>query len=125
MNRHDEMKKAFLKYCVRKPEVGLLFHKFTMERINRGFANYSAKAICERIRWETNVPSYAENEFKIGNNFPAFFARRWMDRNPQYNGFFRTRHQISKEAPALNSPELGPLDFPDEPHVSFNIEDYL
>ena len=72
--------------------------RFTMDRIGKGFANYSAKAIFERIRWEVDsVGADGKLEFKLNNNWPSFYARRFMKMYPEYQGFFRTRRQTSQE----------------------------
>lgn len=99
-----------------------------MEKINAGFKHYSVNGIFERIRWETDVWATGPDQFKIGNNHRPFYARRWMDHNPEYSGFFRIRYQSSKLEAAFNASELGPLDFPYELHIipqPFSIEDFL
>lgn len=109
--RYDEMREAVQKFHEAHPEVWDLFHKFTMDRINNGFKHYSAKAIFERIRWETDTGADGKNEFKIGNNFTAFYAREWMEEFPQYKGFFRLREQKSKSKPSTGKPEQTPKDY--------------
>ena len=109
--RHDEMREACQKWSDDHPKVWQLFVKFTKDRIDKGFTNYGAKAIFERIRWETDQASEdGKNRFKMGNNFPAFYARRFMKIFPEHEGFFRLRTQISHTQPALNMPEIGPAD---------------
>jgi len=94
------------------PEVWDLFVRFTMDRINKGFTNYSAKAIFERIRWEVDsVGADGKLEFKLNNNWPSFYARRFMRMYPQHDGFFRTRRQTSQEDYATNMSPLTPRDY--------------
>ncbi len=109
--RYEELRDAAAAFHKAHPKVYELFDRFTRDRINRGFEYYSAKAIFERIRWETDQAKTEGNEFKLNNNFPPFYARAWMATNPEYQGFFRIRIQISKEVDAVNRPELGPSDF--------------
>lgn len=108
--RWDEMEATAWAFHKRRPEVWELFHRFTMEKVNRGFKNYGAKSIMERIRWETDTVADAPDQFKLGNNVTAFYARWWMNANPEHEGFFRLRKQISAAKPATNRPELGPSD---------------
>jgi hypothetical protein len=108
--RYDQMLKAVEKYHNTHPEVWELFNKFTAERIAQGFKNYSVNGIFERIRWETPAGADGTQEFKIGNNFRAFYARAWMEDNPEHEGFFRTRKQKSKNAPPRSGPEQTPGD---------------
>ena len=102
----DEQAAAFSK---QNPFVSVLFIKFTKEIISRGFQNYSAKAIFERIRWETDEADVdGKSSFKLNNNYTAWYARKFMERYPEYDGFFRTRKQISDEQNATHLPELTP-----------------
>lgn len=112
MDRHDELQAAVTAFHKAHPFVWTLFDRFTRNRISLGFENYSAKAVFERIRWETDQAETGESEFKLNNNFPAFYARRWMKMNPKHKGFFRTRTQTSKDSVAVNAHELTPQDFP-------------
>ena len=107
-SRADELRESVQQFHREHPAVWTLFCEFTQDRIARGFKNYSVKAIFERIRWETDQ-SYADScsqDFKINNNFPAFYARRWMKLHPEHDGFFRTRKQVSEDQPARGLREL-------------------
>lgn len=109
--RLDEMKEQVKQYHKRHPEVWDLFVSFAFQMINKGYKNYSAKAVFERIRWEKDAGGNGVTEFKIGNNHPAFYARRFMKMYPEYDGFFRTREQISKDKPPTYKPEPRPRDY--------------
>lgn len=110
--RHEELQIAANKFHTKHPEVWVLFTKFAFELIGKGFKHYSAKGIFERIRWEIDLPAYVKGkEFKLNNNYSSFYARAFMHMHPVYNGFFRTRTQISKSAPAIRRPALGPEHF--------------
>lgn len=80
---------AFEKYHAENPEIYAQFKRFTFEKINRGFTHCGAKAVIERIRWETSASG--GDGFKINNNFPAYYARLFMKDFPKYEGFFRLR----------------------------------
>lgn len=72
------------------PHIYRLFDRFAREVIAKGHRQFAARAIFHRIRWETMVVTTGE-DFKINNNYSAAYARRWMQDNPEYEGFFRTR----------------------------------
>lgn len=111
--RQEEIDRQAAEFSAKHPIVSRLFVQFTFEAIERGFANYSVNAIFERIRWETDqADSDGRSTFKLNNNYRSWFARRFMQRYPQYNGFFRTRERISKHQHATGMPELTPEDFP-------------
>lgn len=106
------MRQQCIRYHKAHPKVWTLFCQFTFELIERGFKNYGAKAVMERIRWETDQANVkGMSEFKIGNNYTAFYARRFMKKNSEHDGFFRLRKQTSKNKQPINRPELGPKDF--------------
>ena len=107
--RQDEIDEQASQFSQQHPEVSRLFVKFTNEIISRGFANYSAQAIFERIRWETDQADVeGRSSFKLNNNYVPWFARKFMERYPEHDGFFRTRTRISSKQSATNLPELTP-----------------
>ena len=111
-SRYEQMRVAAGQFHREHPEVWRLFVQFTFDRIDRGFTHYSAKAVFERIRWETGEADVDERvEFKVNNNHAPFYARAFMRMYPERDGFFRTRAQTSLEGAEAPRPELGPQDF--------------
>ena len=107
----EEMREQVIVYHKEHPEVWDWFSKFTFDRIEMGYSNYSVNAIFERIRWELgDVGGDGKQTFKIGNNHRAFYARRFHKMYPKHDGFFRTRRQKSQEQQATNLPETSPRD---------------
>lgn len=103
------MRDQALAFHKRHPKVWALFCKFTRERITRGFKHYSVNGVFERIRWETEVvDTEGKTMFKLNNNYRPFYARGFMAKFPEHNGFFRIRKQISKNEPATYLPPLNP-----------------
>lgn len=87
----DEIQRNFERFHAENPHVYALWHRFTREMIEAGFQRGSAKLVAERIRWETAITTTSEPPVKINNNYRSRYARLWMDRNPLYGDFFRTR----------------------------------
>jgi len=83
------LKKKFREFHDKNPRVWELLQRFTFEVINKGFKNYSVKAVFERIRWHTDVET-SDPEFKLSNNHTAYYSRMFMDKYPEHEGFFRT-----------------------------------
>ena len=103
------MRKQVIDFNAEHPEVMVLFSKFTFQRIAMGFKNYSVNGIFERIRWETaEAGGDGQEKFKLNNNYRPFYARAWMKMNPEHDGFFRTRKQISEDEDANNKRQLSP-----------------
>jgi len=115
VTRYDEMRDEWLNFHNENPQVWELFCRFTRQIADRGFTSYSADAVIQRIRWETDQARVdCEKNFKINNNHIPFYARAFMNACPQYSGFFRTRHQISRDKNATDLPPLTPANFPYE-----------
>lgn len=108
-SRFEELQLACTAYHKAHPEVWTYFVKFTRDRIDKGFQNYSVNAIFERIRWETDEAGGAL--FKVNNNYRAFYARRFMRMYPEHEGFFRVRRQVSEDEPPVDMPALTPQWF--------------
>lgn len=82
---------TFEEYHERNPHVWVLFRRFTLEAIASGRSRIGAKMIAERIRWETFIRASNGDDFKINNNFTAYYARRFMAEYPEHEGIFQTR----------------------------------
>ena len=81
------------------PDVWRLFEAFTNEAVARGRTRISAWLIVNRIRWETEVVTNGV-DFKISNNFIAYYARLYLAVHPESAGLFvikkmkeETRHE--------------------------------
>ena len=79
----------------KNPHVWDLFEKFTLQAINNGHKHCSAWLVVNRIRWETTIETTG-NDFKISNDFIAYYARYFMALHPQHEGFFQTK-QLKEE----------------------------
>jgi|TARA_R100000482_G_C5045027_1_gene110084 hypothetical protein len=109
--RKDEMREQCVNFHRSNPIVWQYFVRFTNMMIDRGYKNYSVNAIFERIRWEIDAGGDGVSTFKLNNNYRAFYARAFMKRYPEHDGFFRTRIQTTEEKPATDLPELTPEYF--------------
>jgi len=106
--RHEEMREQVQAYHKKHPEVWELFCDFTFQMVRRRYKHYSAKAVFERIRWEKDAGGDGVTQFKVGNNHPAFYARAFMKKYPEHDGFFRLREQTSHKRSATNLDEYFP-----------------
>jgi hypothetical protein len=86
----DSKKQRWWDWHRANPSVYEYFERFTFEAIERGHKKLSAWLIVNRIRWETAVVT-SGGDFKISNDFIAYYARLFMHKHPQHRGFFRTR----------------------------------
>lgn len=90
---NEKTRQQCREFHARHPEVWDAFVRFTFEKINAGFKNYSAMSVFDRIRWETPLGDDGKVTFKINNNYRKLYAQRFMRMFPEHDGFFRTRAQ--------------------------------
>jgi hypothetical protein len=110
--RADQIQAAFQAFALANPHVQHLFNSFSLEMVSAGRKHFSAKAVVERIRWETALQT-TDPEVKINNNWTCLLARRFEALNPHLKGFFRNRKLVSKDRPAVEPDRqffLTPLD---------------
>jgi hypothetical protein len=74
--------------------------------ISNGRTHYGVQSFFESIRWETDL-SMQEGEngelFKMNNDFPAYYARLWLQNNPFFWDFFELR-RVKGEYPKKPRP---------------------
>ncbi len=105
--RAAEIEAAFLRFVALNPRVWDLFERYANLLVERGWRNYGAKAIVERVRWDhdlTIVPDDGE-PFKIKNEFTPYFARHFHKLHPEHGGFFRVRELPSERRPPRGAPD--------------------
>jgi len=83
-------KETWWEWHKENPHVYELFERFSLQAIGSGRKNFSHWLIMNRIRWETAITTTGD-EFKIRNDFIAYYARLFMALHPEYDGFFRIR----------------------------------
>lgn len=80
----------FAEYLAANPEIYDALRRFALEAKRAGRARLGIGALCERVRWYTDIEAKGDG-FKINNSFRAHFARLLMEREPELAGFFETR----------------------------------
>ena len=90
MSEEKSLKHKWWEWHKKNPHVYELFKRFTLIAINKGHKKCSAWLIVNRIRWETSIETTGD-DFKISNDFIAYYARLFMHDYPQYEGFFRIK----------------------------------
>lgn len=64
---------------------------------HRGHHHYGIAALVEALRYEYAMTNDPSSDWKINNNYRAFFARDLMNLYPDLDGFFETRRSIADE----------------------------
>ena len=83
-----ELQEKFKVYHDENPHIYEAFEKYARLAASRR-KNFAAITIINRIRWDTMLEG--NDEFKVNNNYAAYYGRLFEEQNPQYAGFFRKR----------------------------------
>jgi hypothetical protein len=86
---HSEIKVNWWAYHCDNPKVWELFERYTLLAM-KSRNHYSHWDIISRIRWHVDIET-TDKEFKINNNYAAFYARLFITRHPTAAGFFNLR----------------------------------
>ena len=100
-----ERKEDWWEWHKQNPKVWIRFRDYTLEAIKRGRKSYSEWGIIYRIRWNEEIETRG-GEFKISNNYIAFYARLFHAKYPQYKDFFRLK-PFKEEKEIENLENLG------------------
>ena len=84
-----ETVKQFFAWHNANPDVWKAFEVKTLDLIRSGREHYGAKAIMEVVRFETIVQG--GEDFKINNDYTAYYARIFALKYPQHEVFFEFR----------------------------------
>lgn len=81
----------FLAFHHGNPEVMMSLMSLCLDVLSRGRKRWSVKGAFEVLRWSSLRT--AGEDFKLNNNFTAFYARALPLLNPALEGFFAVREQ--------------------------------
>lgn len=79
---------SFITYHEANPQIWHYFKHFAFQAIDKG-KKVGAKGIFERLRWQVEIES--NGEWKVNNNFTAYYARIFALRYPAHKDFFELR----------------------------------
>ena len=84
------------------PQVLRSLEWLTEQAAARGRQRIGIATLFEVLRWNYYLTSHdTQSEFKLNNNYRAFYARRIMERHPEWGQIFelRTQHEPAKTSP--------------------------
>jgi hypothetical protein len=93
--RKRSLKEGFLEFHGQHPEVYTQLVELATKAKTRGRRKWGVKALFEVLRWQrefSDLPSDAE-DFKLNNNYTAFYARLIMANESYLAGYFETREK--------------------------------
>ena len=90
-----ERKAEWLDFHRENPMIWEYFKKYAFEAIDKKHKKISHWLIVNRIRWEIYVITTGK-DFKINNNYIAWYARLWQEAYPEHKTLFNTKHMIGE-----------------------------
>ena len=87
MTQYVRKRDAWWAWHQSNPHVWGHFERFALEAVGSGRKRISHWLIVNRIRWEVSIAT-SGSDFKIANDFIAFYARLWRLRYPRHAGLF-------------------------------------
>jgi len=82
----------FEEYHRDNPHVFRLFKQYSEQALDRGYTKFSAKAVFERLRWHYQMETVGD-DFKLNNNYTAYYARLLMQSDIRFQNFFELRER--------------------------------
>ena len=80
----------FDKWHADNPDIWVYFQRFSFEAVARGHKKISHWLIINRIRWEVFIVTTGK-DFKISNDFIAFYARLWRKTHAEHKSLFNIK----------------------------------
>lgn len=72
-------------------EVYDAFESIAFELIQQGHKRYSSDAILHIVRFNLNKTKGPNDQYKINNNYSAYYSRLFTHYHPEHKDFFETR----------------------------------
>lgn len=91
-----EAHERFEAFHLLNPHVYTSIVEIALDLQGRDFKKGGMKMIFERLRWLYAIRTQGE-EFKLNNNYTAYYARLAMVTVPRLDGFFETRQRQGTE----------------------------
>tara|TARA_R110000787_G_scaffold104312_4_gene211137 strand:- start:901 stop:1209 length:309 start_codon:yes stop_codon:yes gene_type:complete len=91
----EQRKRKFWEWHKKNPLIWDYFEKFSLEAVSKGCNKISHWLIINRIRWEVYVVTTGD-DFKISNDYIAFYARLWRATHPEHKDLFSIKQMIGE-----------------------------
>lgn len=93
------------------PEIYQTFEREALHALHKGRKKLSAKLLINWIRWNYFISGSKKN-FKINDAYQAYFARKFVNKYPQYRDAFEFRKlRNEQQGPYITVDGSGQLSF--------------
>jgi len=93
----DSLAVRFMEFHQKNPEVYRTLFQLAYNLYVKGIRKYGIAGLWEVMRWQMTM-ELADEEFKLNNDYKAFYARLLMAQNSFLEGFFTVRNSEADEA---------------------------
>lgn len=80
-------------FHLQNPQVYEALVRYAREIRAAGHERVGIELLWNRMRWDWLLRTESRDEFKLNQNFKAWYARRIMEREPDLAGVFETRRR--------------------------------
>jgi hypothetical protein len=108
-----KLERNFIFFHNANPQVYQTLVHYAFEWHNRGRGKCGMKLLYERVRWHFGIQTSGDSDFKLNNNYTAFYARMIWEDYPELRSIFRFRRQ--KIPSSFGPPDAG---LPPGGHIS-------
>jgi hypothetical protein len=98
MNRGAKLEAQFNEFDAANSQFWEAWENRCQIAIRQGYTTYGAQSIMEVTRWDWDMTTTRTDEFKINNNFAAFYARKWLVKHPEHPDFFKLRTSYADDS---------------------------
>jgi hypothetical protein len=107
----ETIREAFDKFNAANPHIYVAFEAQALRAIAKGREKISAKLIINWIRWHEFLESNDLN-FKINDAFQSYYARHFVEKNPQHADVFEFRKLRNEQSgPYVSVEPTGQMTF--------------
>ena len=90
----SNLERGFRVFHGANPHVYEKLREFALQARQSGRKHLGIAAVFERLRWWASF-EVTGDEFKLNNNWRAFYARMLMEQEPELAGFFEVRKSVA------------------------------
>ena len=95
------LREQFVAFHRENPQVYTALRELALDLNDQGHGKWSINGLFEVLRWRhAMMVSDPHSDFKLNNNYRAFYARLLMAQEPVLDGFFELRRQTSQRPPS-------------------------
>lgn len=93
----ESIEARFKEFHRRNPHVYDILKSLSLQVRRNGRSKYAIASLVEVLRWSYSVQTKGA-DFKLSNDFRAFYARKLMRENPELAEFFALRPSVADQS---------------------------